>query len=550
MLRLIFAAALVALPMTLSAQAAAPRAPSSDVITIPKMRADLEFLAGDALKGRLTDTPENAIALEWVAARFKWLGLEPKGNNGTYFQTYGLSIGSLGTGTNQLGVTRGGQTSRYDLTSGFYPHRYSASGTATGDVVFGHFGIVAEPLGYDDLKGDVRGKVLLLLDHEPGENDSTSAFEGVVTSEYSNALKKSLVAQARGAAAVLFVTDVQNHQGPQDFAQAARGYWPAEPPRLLPYTQALWADKLTIPVGQISVALADSLVRGTGKSLADLAKESESARGNPVVALPGVNVTVTTSVVRHTVPDRNVLAAIEGSDPKLKNEWVVISAHPDHNGAVGDTIYHGADDNASGTVGLLAIAEAYAKAAAAGQRPKRSVLFASFNSEERGPLMGSWGYVEAPTVPLDRTVAMINMDMIGRNEEVPENGGARFRGLPVQTGESNKNSVTLLGWSRSPSLTAAVEKANTRYKLTLKKNYDNNISQLLRRSDSWPFLQHNVPAIWFHNGLHPDYHLTSDTVDRINFEKMERIVKVVHQLSWDLAQSPTKPTLAKRPMAQ
>ena len=546
-MRRTLAAITIGLPTLLGGQTASPtRAPASDVITIPKMRADLEFLAGDALRGRLTDTPENAIALEWVAARFKWLGLKPMGANGTYSLPYGLSIGSLGSGTNELTVARGGSEARYGLTTGFYPHRYSASATATGDLVFAHFGIVAEPLGYDDLRGDVRGKVLLLLDHEPGENDSASVFDGIVTSEYTNPLKKALAAQARGAAAVLFVTDVQNHQGAPTFEAASRAYWPAQPPRLLPYTLAAWADKLTIPVGQISVALADTLVRGVGKPLAELAKAAESARGNPPVAIPGVRVTVTSSVVRRTVPDRNVLAAIEGSDPNLRNEWVVIAAHPDHNGAVGDTIYHGADDNASGAVALLAIAEAYAKAAAAGQRPRRSVLFASFNSEERGPLMGSWGYTEAPAVPLERTVAMINMDMIGRNEEVPENGGARFRGLPVQTGESNKNSVTLLGWSRSPSLTAAVERANARYRLTLKKNYDNNASQLLRRSDSWPFLQHGVPAIWFHNGLHPDYHLTTDTADRINYEKMERITKLVHQLSWDLAQSNGRPNIGRQ----
>ena len=534
------------IPTLLGAQGASPtRAPGSDVITIAKMRADIEFLAGDALRGRLTDTPENAIALEWVAARFKWLGLKPMGANGSYFLPYGLSIGSLGTGTNELAVERGGQTSRYGLTTGFYPLRFSAAATATGDLVFAHFGIVAEPLGYNDLSSDVRGKVLLVLEHEPGENDSTSVFDGIVTSEYTNPLKKALAAQARGAAAVLFVTDVQNHQGAQSFEAASRGYWPAQPPRLLPYTLAAWADKLTIPVGQISIALADSLVRGAGKPLVDLAKAAESARGSAPVAIPGVRVTVTASVVRRTVVDRNVLGAIEGSDPTLKNEWIVIAAHPDHNGAVGDTIYHGADDNASGAAALNAIAEAYAKAAAAGQRPRRSILFASFNSEERGPLMGSWGYTEAPSVPLDRTVAMINMDMIGRNEEVPENGGARFRGLPVQTGESNKNSTTLLGWSRSASLTAAVERANARYKLTLKKNYDNNASQLLRRSDSWAFLQHGVPAVWFHNGLHPDYHLTSDTADRLNYEKMERIAKLVHQLSWDLAQATGKPTLTR-----
>jgi Zn-dependent M28 family amino/carboxypeptidase len=240
-----------------------------------------------------------------------------------------------------------------------------------------------------------------------------------------------------------------------------------------------------------------------------------------------------------------VLAAIEGSDPRLKDEWIVISGHVDHNGADGDQIFNGADDNGSGAVALLAIAEAYAKAAAEGKRPKRSILFAAFNSEERGPLMGSWGYTENPAVPLEKTAAMVNMDMIGRNEEVPENGGARFRGLPVQTGESNNNTVTLLGWSRT-NITAVVERANAAYGLTLKKNYDNNVSQLLRRSDQWPFLQHGVPAIWFHTGLHPDYHLVTDRADRINYPKMERIARLVYQTSWDLAQAATRPALVKR----
>ena len=520
------------------------RAPANDVITTTRMRADLEFLASPGLRGRLTDTPENAIALEWMKSRFQGLGLKPMGANGTFFLPYGLSTGSLG-GDNTLTVTRDGQASRHGPTSGFYPHRYSASATASGDLVFAHFGIAAESLGYNDLAGDVRGKVLLVLEHEPGETDSASAFEGVVTSEYTNPLRKALAAQSRGASAVLFVTDVQNHEGPRSFEAASRGYWPAVPPRLLPYTLAAWVDRITIPAGQISIALADRLVRASGRSLAELARAAESPRGNTPVALPGIRVTVTSSVVHKTITDRNVLAGIEGSDPRLKDEWVVIGAHPDHNGAVGDTVYHGADDNASGAVALLAIADAYATAAAAGQRPRRSVLFAAFNSEERGPLMGAWGYTEAPTVPLGQTVAMINLDMIGRNEEVPENGGARFRGLPVQTGESNNNTVTLLGWSRS-TLTAAVERANAAYGLTLKKGYDNNVSQLVRRSDSWAFLQHGVPAIWFHTGLHPDYHLTSDVPERINYPKMERIARLAHQLSWDLAQAPSRPSLTRR----
>jgi Zn-dependent M28 family amino/carboxypeptidase len=134
------------------------------------------------------------------------------------------------------------------------------------------------------------------------------------------------------------------------------------------------------------------------------------------------------SGVAEGVTDRNVVAAIEGSDPRLKDEWVVVCAHYDHDGADGGRIFNGADDDGSGTVALLAIAEAYAEAARQGSRPRRSVLFAAWNSEERG-LLGAWAYAESPLVPLERTIATLNMDMIGRNEEVPEGGGRRFRGL-------------------------------------------------------------------------------------------------------------------------
>ncbi|MBK6308072.1 MAG: M28 family peptidase [Gemmatimonadetes bacterium] len=259
-----------------------------------------------------------------------------------------------------------------------------------------------------------------------------------------------------------------------------------------------------------------------------------------------MSVTITTALQRTVVPDRNVVAMLEGSDPVLKDEYVLIAAHPDHNGADGAQIFNGADDNGSGTVGLLAIADAYARAAAQGIRPKRSILFVALNSEERGPLMGAWGYVEAPVVPLARTVAMLNMDMIGRNEEIPPNGGARFRGLPVQSADANRNSVNLYGFSRSNTLTTAIERSNAAIKLTLEKRYDNNISQLLRRTDMWAFQQSGVPAVTFATGLHPDYHRVEDRPERIEYDKMERIVRLVHQASWDLANAPDRPALNKR----
>ena len=173
--------------------------------------------------------------------------------------------------------------------------------------------------------------------------------------------------------------------------------------------------------------------RGTHKSLIELARSAEARGGSTPVPIDTV-VSIKTSVAHQTVPDRSLVAILEGSDPKLKDEHVLISAHFDHEGADGPRIYNGADDDGSGTVGLLEIAEAYALAARAGQRPRRSIIFAAWNSEERG-LLGAWAYAEDPLVPLDRIVAVLNMDMIGRNEEVQVGGGPRVRGREVQTAE-------------------------------------------------------------------------------------------------------------------
>ena len=536
---------LAAQPPTTRSAPAAPSAaaPHADAITAARLRADLMFLAGDGFRGRLTDTPENALALEWIKARFEWLGLSPKGESDSYYAPYQLATSSLGS-ANELLVDWGTSTSRQAVGSDFHPRFHSASGRASGGVAFVGFGISAPALGHDDLAGDVRGKILLVLDNEPGANDPASRFDGVVSSEHANQLQKTLEAQARGAAAVLFVADVHNRRGAENFGAATAAYWPQVSARIPRYTLASWMQQVHIPAGQVSVALAEQLVKGTGKSLDALARASETSRAP--LALPGVTVTISTDVQRLIVPDRNVIAVIEGSDPALKDEYVIVTAHPDHNGADGAQIFPGADDNGSGTVGLLAIADAYARSAAEGIRPRRSVLFVALNSEERGPLMGAWGYVEAPVVPLERTVAMLNMDMIGRNEEVPADGGARFRGLPVQSAESNRNSVNLYGFSRSTSLTAAIDRANAGIGLTLEKRYDNNSSQLLRRTDMWAFQQRGVPAVTFATGLHPDYHTTADRPERIEYDKLERIVRLVHQVSWDLANAADRPALNKR----
>lgn len=513
-------------------------APSIDAITAARLRADLMFLAGDGFRGRLVETPENQLAHEWVKARLEWLGLKPLGQVGSYNVPFQLIRTSLGA-ENELALDWSGTVSRHAVGGDWHPRAFSGTGRAHGPLTFAGFGVVAPKFKRDELGADVRGKVVLMLDHEPGENDPDSPFDGVVSSEHASQLRRATDAQDRGAVAVLFVADVHNHPAAEDFGAVTRAYWPARPPRLDRYQLASWVQRLRIPVGQVSVALAEQMVRGSGRTLASLATAAEA--GGPVVTLPGVTATVSASVARVVVPARNVVAVLEGADPVLKNEFVLVSAHVDHNGADGDQIWAGADDDGSGTVALLAIADAYTRSAAAGLRPKRSILFVSFDAEERGPLSGAWGFAEAPPVPMARIAAVLNLDMIGRSEEVPAGGGTRFRGLDVQSGESNRNTLNLFGWSRSATLTAAIDAANVGSGLVIKKMYDNNISQLLRRTDVWPFLQHGVPGVTFSTGLHPDYHTIYDRPEKIEYAKLERITRLVYQASWNLAQSSTRP---------
>ena len=527
------------------AGAAQTRAPQNDSITQAVLRADLFFLAGDAMRGRLTDTEENRAAADYIRSRFERAGLKPAGANDSYFQNYAITTTTLGDGNALDVLTSDGSSRHLSVGQEFYPQRVSASGRAAGDVVFAGFGIVSPKLQYDDYAGDVKGKIVLALDHEPGERDPASPFDGVVTSEASALWRKALAAQQKGARALLLVTDVHNHPGTANFQAAARAMWPETPPRIKSYMLEAWTDRIHIPVAQISPALASELVAGAGRSLEELARSAETAHGLAPVALPGARIDLRTAVDRHVVPDRNVVALVEGSDPRLKDEWVIVCAHFDHNGADANEVFNGADDNGSGAVALLEIADAYALAAKEGHRPKRSVLFAAWNSEERG-LLGAWAYTERPLAPLSTIAAVLNMDMVGRNEEVPVGGGARFNGLEVQTAESNRNALNVMGYQRVPELAAAVERSNAGIGLELKKRYDNNSSQLVRRSDQWPFLQNGVAALGFMTGLHPDYHTRYDRPEKINYVKLEKIARLIHQASWDIANADTRPKSSTR----
>ena len=509
----------------------AQRAPQIDQIKAEDLKADLYFLGSDEMAGRLTDTLQNRLAAQFIKSRFEALGLEPV--NGSYFQSYSLMTFKLGT-ENRLAVRSEGLSLQKQLMADFVPLNFSATGAAQGELVFVGFGIDLPGFSQSDYQGDVRGKIVLAMQHEPGENDPESRFDGLVSSEASRDIRKALWAQQNGAIGIIFVPDVHNHAEGADFERQASRAWPAQRRRIPRFGLASWVEKVQIPAVSIASELAEHLIGGTGQSLQELGLQAENRGGLTPISLPGYRVRLETEVERTKIGDRNVVGLLPGSDAELRDEVIILCAHYDHDGASETQVFNGADDDGSGTVGLIALARAYTAAARAGQRPRRSILFAAWNSEERG-LLGAWAYTENPLFPLERTAAVFNMDMIGRNEEVPAGGGRRFRGLQPQTAASNNNAVNVMGYTFNRELKTMAEKTGNEMGLTLRFRYDNNPSNLLRRSDHWPFLQSGVPALFFHTGLHPDYHTPNDRPERINYPKMEKIVRVIYQLSWEAA---------------
>lgn len=504
------------------------------------LRSTVSFLASDDLQGRGIGSPFGRITSRYLAHRFQLLGLEPAGDGNSYFQNFRLVQMELGQ-RNALEIRfPGGASPRSpELFTEFCPAPLSAKGVSVGPVLFAGYGIVAPELGYDDYDGlDVKGKIVMVVRHEPGEKDPESPFLGVVNTEHGLTRRKILKAQERGAAGVLLAPHVLHHTKRRGLKRLARYFWPEKGLSHRRYLD-IWAEAVTIPAHYISAEVANSILETQGTTLKELLQKIDRDYQPQSLILEGVEAHLESEMVPLATDARNVLASLPGVDPQLQREVVVVGAHFDHLGTDEGETYYGADDNASGTAGLLEVAEAFSRNV---HGPRRTILFAGWDAEESG-LLGSYYYVDRSRIPLDRTVAMLQMDMIGRDQEVPDTQDRRFQGMEEQNAEQNRNSVNVLGYSRSSDLRERVREANRRVGLELRFRYDDHPMNLIRRSDHWPFLVHGVPVALFHTGLHPDYHRTSDTVDKLNFGKMEKVTRLVYFTAWSAADEIPRPRL-------
>lgn len=511
-------------------------AAQADDAGLKSIRADalkghIFFLASDEMAGRDSLSPEGRIAANYIAGFFQRSGLKPVGDRGTYFQNFPMAAGKIDREHTLLRAwfgKDGGITRDFAMGPDFSLGRQgNVDAAVRAPLVFAGYGITAPEYGYDDFKGvDVRGKVVMVLTHEPQEHDPNSRFKGRYNTVHAFNWWKPEVIRQHGAAAILIVQEkvsdrktVRKTSGPTNGQiRVDRGQHSL--------TSPFW----DLPFFTISRQVADELLRPAAKTIDQLQDDIDQSGQPRSMAVPDVTVDLRRAITgRQIIDTRNVVGVIEGSDPKLKDEYVLITGHYDHVGQTGPFIYHGADDNASATAAVIALAEAFKLNPTP---PKRSLMFLVFEAEEDG-LLGAFHYIDHPIVPLDKTVAVLNSDMIGRDEDDPEWN---------TTADKNRNQVNVIGTLYNPDLRRVLDAENQQIGLTLDYKTDANDPEgWFSRSDHYPFAVKGVPMVLFNTGEHPDYHTTNDTWDRINYPKIEKITRLIYLSAKTLANSPTRP---------
>jgi peptidase M28-like protein len=484
--------------------------PTVDSITPVELRMHLEFLASPELGGRYTLSPSFSIAARYLAAHLEAYGFRGAGEHGSFMQTFEVVAAKPDTTKSVLQITKGGNAKEYHFGD-FYLFN-SGSGEAEAPIVFVGAGISSVSQKHDDYAGlDAKGKIVLLAAGIPA---------GIDTSQLADTEQGQGAARAHGAAGMIVIPQ----QRMLDFMKNKNFQERAASRETVRLGREAEDGLPTITLGP---AMLEEFVTACGLDLKAIS-DAVSRKQAPLPRKTGVTVhmTVAQHVTRATT--QNVAGILEGSDPRLKNEFVTFSAHYDHlkTGPSGE-IFPGADDDGSGTTAVLTIAHAMSL-----EKPKRSVLVIFHAGEELGLLGSEYNTDYAPVVPLGQLVADLNIDMIGRSKP---SGDKELEDEHL----TDANTVYLVGSNRiSPELHQLSEETNAEFqkmKLDYYYNDPNNPERIYFRSDHWNYAKHGVPIIFYFDGTHVDYHRPTDTVDKIDFTKMTKITRLVFETGWRIA---------------
>ncbi|MDH3252920.1 MAG: M28 family peptidase [Ignavibacteria bacterium] len=495
---------------------------NAEAITGRQLRDDLEFISSDDLRGRDTPSPGLDSAAVFIASRLSGWGLKPAGDTGTYFQYMGLRRDMVDAGACEVLIDEDRFVSDTDFIAKPVP------GSARGRLVYAGNGYVVKEKGinpYTEI--DIRDAVVVFSAGRPptvslrdlrkaekgaawdspqsycAKHGAVGLIEIPTLSQTTKWGKMSSDAVTKGTLVLEVLEDSTEAKLPQITASA----------RL---AAAIFGDESDTIQSTLGIGIADGTVV-------------------PFELSPQKSVSIVVNTRSEYSTTRNVIGILRGNDPDVRNEYVALGAHYDHVGVgppvEGDSIYNGADDDGTGTVALLAIARALAH----GKQPRRSVLFVWHTGEEKG-LLGSKFFTRFPTVPLENIVVQLNIDMIGRSRPPRDS---------TSTSLSGPNEVYVIGSNAmSTELGAISTSINSSYlRLNFNYKYDDTADplRLFFRSDHYNYAQKGIPIIFYFDGLHSDYHKPSDSVDKIDFDKLEKVTRTVHATVWHIANVSERP---------
>ena len=475
-------------------------------ITSKELKSHIYYLASDERKGRFTGSKECLEAANYIQDQFESCGLKPLFDGG-FKQTFPFISGVEFDGENSVELDINGETTSLKLSDDFTPAPFSDNVYAESELVFVGYGISAPSLNYDDYDSiDVKGKIVLALRFNPEYDNPHSEFD-----QYSSFRQKTTVAREKGASAIIFVN------GPLP---------KVDEDKLIEFKYDGASNVAGVGAVQIKRNFADQLFKSQGLDLEEYQKKISESKKSASFVFKNVKVNMKTGVKEVSKDSWNVAGYLEGNDPQLKNQYIVVGAHFDHlgMGEVGSLyrgkepqIHNGADDNASGTAGVLELAEKFASEK---DKLKRSIIFITFSGEELG-LLGSEYFVDHTPIPITEMSTMVNMDMIGRLND--------------------KNELIVYGVGTSSGWKDLLTTTNSyNFKLSFQ---DDGYGP----SDQSSFYGKKIPVLFFFTGTHPDYHRPTDDADKINYPGEEKVLHYVYNVTTAIDTEAQKPEYVNVP---
>jgi len=506
---------------------------SEKKITYSDLESYVSFLASPLLKGRKDGEEGLEIAAQYIASQAKLIGLKPA-NGSSYFQPYPIIRKSMDPDQTKIQIISDGKDT-VTLKDPFF--QLVPTGPSDliieGEVVFAGYGIKADKYKYNDFANiQMEGKILLIMERAPMSEDGKKCqFAEPNWSTSLNFQMKLPVLMFSKAKAILFVPDPKS--GYKSLSESGPGF-----AGYLNTSVTLKSEKEVVntfmqampKVIFINKSVADALLNGSGYTLEELQKKIDSTLTPNSFLITNKQLKITEVSIKEEKILNNVAGYIEGSDPLRKNEVVVFSGHYDHIGITGNKVNPGADDDASGCASLLSMAEAFQSL---DKKPLRSILFLWVSGEEIG-LFGSQSYINNPLFPLDKTVADLNMDMIGR-----------VKGIADTTADhpmTGPNSVFVITDNQSKELTEIANEIDKKSPLDFDYSLSgrNHPLQLFARSDHYNFVKKDIPVLFFSTGLHTDYHTPGDVIEKIDFKKLALVTRTMYDIGLAVANKKTR----------